>query len=171
MPNNVFIQVNQCLDLLRVDYLKQWNDLDIDFLICPASPSVASAHSETRYWGYTCIFNALDHPVATLPVSTVQSADTWSRFPPTTQTPLAAMDQWYRGLYAENGGPSKCRDVPISLQIVARRQQDEKDLKFARVIDDKSVIEQQLVRYWSNCIFYNIYMNIYLRAASIDHLL
>jgi len=109
--------------------------LDVDFLICPANPSVASAHDESRYWGYTSVFNALDYSVITLPVGQVQNTDTWTQFPPSSQVPLTTMDEWYRGLYAPNGGPSKYRDAPISIQIVARRLQEEKALNFAGVIE------------------------------------
>lgn len=97
---------------------------------------MASAHGESRYWGYTSVFNALDYSVITLPIGTVQDTDTWTRFPPASQTPLSPMDQWYRGLYSDNGGPSKYRNAPISVQIVARRLQEEKALKFAQVIED-----------------------------------
>ena len=134
--NNVPTQVNQRLDQLRFSYLKQWDDLDVDFLICPASPSVASGHNESRYWGYTCVFNTLDYSVITLPIGKVQSTDTWTQFPPPSQTPLTAMDQWYRGLYAGNDGPSKYQDAPISVQIVARRLQEERVVEYARVIEE-----------------------------------
>jgi amidase len=116
--------------------MKQWNDLDVDFLICPANPSVASAHNESRYWGYTSVFNALDYSVVTLPVSTVQATDAWTQFPPASEAPLNGIDQWYRGLYKESGGYSKYKDAPISVQIVARRLQEEHVLEFARVIEE-----------------------------------
>lgn len=116
-------------------YALQWNNNDVDAIICPASVSVASVHDENRYWGYTCVWNALDYPAAIFPVSRVERTDIWENFPPLA-APLNAMDAWFRNLYTDSEGPSRYEGAPISLQVVGRRLQGERVLRITkRVVD------------------------------------
>lgn len=128
-------QVNRDLDKLRTMYALQWNKHDVDAIICPANASVASVHDENRYWGYTCVWNALDYPAVIFPVGTVQRTDIWRNFPPLA-APLNSMDSWSRNLYTDSEGPLRYEGAPISLQIVGRRLQGERVLRITkRVVD------------------------------------
>lgn len=100
-------------------------------------PSVASAHNESRYWGYCSVFNALDFSTGVLPASTVKDTDTWERYPRASSKPLSDFDAWYERLYGKGTeGPAKYRDAPISLQIVSRRFQEEKLLAVMERVDE-----------------------------------
>lgn len=100
-------------------------------ILCPVNPSAASAHGESRYWGYTAAFNALDLPGSVFPVSTVKDTDALSSNEPI----LSERDQEYRGFYAK-GGPAKYRDAPIALQLVGKRFQEEKLLAMTELVQD-----------------------------------
>lgn len=110
-------------------YARQWNAHDVDAILCPANASVASIHGESRYWGYTCVFNALDYPAAIFPVGTVEKTDTWEAVAPISSEPLNRLDGWYRSLYQDIEGPKRYERAPISLQIVGRRFHDERLLR------------------------------------------
>jgi amidase len=128
-------QVNRDLDNLRTKYALQWNNHDVDAIICPANASVASVHDENRYWGYTCVWNALDYPAVIFPASTVQGTDLWKNFPPLA-APLNPMDAWSKTLYTDSEGPLRYEGAPISLQVVGRRLQGERVLRITkRVVD------------------------------------
>lgn len=122
-------KLNSDIDSLRTLYIDQWRETGIDALLCPANPSVASAHDESRYWGYTSAFNALDLPGVVFPVSTVADDDCWQKDVPV----LSEKDQEYRQYYGKDG-PSKYRNAPISMQLVGRRLQEEKLLVMAEVV-------------------------------------
>lgn len=109
---------------------------DVDAILSPANASVASVHDESRYWGYTCVFNALDYPGAIFPVGTVEETDTWKSFPPVSNEVLSPLDEWYRKLYDDVEGPVRYEGAPVSLQLVGRRFQDEKLMRVTSVIRD-----------------------------------
>lgn len=108
----------------------------MDALICPTAPSVASVHNETRYWGYTSVFNALDLPAIVIPVSTVKSTDTWDNHPNTLPMGISTTNDTYRELYHKTQGPARYTNAPIGIQIVGRRLQEEKLLMIARSIEE-----------------------------------
>ncbi|PCG90117.1 Amidase [Penicillium occitanis (nom. inval.)] len=130
-------KVNGQLDRLRTSYAHQWNTLDIDAILCPANASVASVHDESRYWGYTCVFNALDYPAAVFPVGSVEKTDSWKSFPPISSSPLNPLDMWYRSLYLDIEGPTRYEGAPISLQLVGRRFHDEKMLRVLSYLHER----------------------------------
>jgi amidase len=93
-------------------------------------------HDESRYWGYTCVFNALDYPAVIFPAGTVEKTHTWKLFPPVLNEPLSPMDEWYRKLYHDMDGPVRYEGAPISLQLVGRRFHDEKLLRVTSIFRD-----------------------------------
>lgn len=126
-------QLNNSLDRLRTLYAATWNAAEIDCLLCPIAPSVASVHDESKYWGYSCVFNALDYPATVLPSDFVQSTDTWQNFP--RKRPCAGdLDQWYEGLYTA-AGPERYANAPLALQLVGNRLEEEELLSMTRVVD------------------------------------
>ncbi|CRG82703.1 Putative amidase C550,07 [Talaromyces islandicus] len=128
-------RVNRDLEKLRTMYALQWNNHDVDAIICPANPSVASVHDESRYWGYTSVWNALDYPAVIFPVSRVERTDIWKNFPPLA-APFCPMDAWSRDLYTDSEGPLRYEGAPISLQIVGRRFQGESVLRITKHVVD-----------------------------------
>ncbi|KAF9873245.1 hypothetical protein CkaCkLH20_09408 [Colletotrichum karsti] len=114
-------------DLYRQAYAKAWSKtaegdgVEVDVILCPASFGVATPHGQSRYWGYTSIWNLLDYPGAVFPVTSVdlvkdQKDDHYE--------PKNAEDQFVYDMYE----PSKYENAPVSLQIVGRRHYDEKVL-------------------------------------------
>ncbi|KAL1303077.1 hypothetical protein AAFC00_006521 [Neodothiora populina] len=121
-------QCNRDRDYLRTCYAEQWRSMGIDAILCPANASAASAHGESRYWGYTSVFNVLDLPGVVFPVTCVKETDTRA----STLPIMSPKDQEYRDYYKE--GPAKYRDAPICLQLVGRRLQEEKLLAMAESV-------------------------------------
>lgn len=68
-------------DVYRAEYLTHWNETTgnedskgyedaIDVLLCPNFPGGAFPLDQTKYWGYTSIFNILDFPGLAFPGTT-----------------------------------------------------------------------------------------------------
>lgn len=68
-------------DVYRAEYLKRWNETTgkenpscyedaMDVLLCPNFPGGAFPIDQTKYWGYTSIFNILDFPGLAFPFTT-----------------------------------------------------------------------------------------------------
>lgn len=113
-------------------YARQWKAAGIDAIICPASPTVASVHGESRYWGYTSVWNALDYAAAVIPRRTIRTSDTWDSSAKGL-VGLSAADDWFRELYGTQG-PGRYANAPVGIQIVTRRLQEERLLRIvARV--------------------------------------
>ncbi|KAF7875271.1 hypothetical protein EAF04_002443 [Stromatinia cepivora] len=69
--------LHQQRNRLQNEYAKIMEEMNVDCIIAPGGVSVANAHEEARYWGYTSVFNGLDLPVFCLPVGEVQEGDCW----------------------------------------------------------------------------------------------
>lgn len=123
--------LNALRDNLRTQFSLQWREAGIDALLCPVNASVASAHDESKYWGYTAVFNATDLPGVVFPVTTVQRTDTWDR---DTKAVMGERDAMYRKFWDE-AGVDKYRDAPVNLQLVGRRLREENLLAVAEVVE------------------------------------
>lgn len=66
-------------DTYRAEYLQSWNDtassLDvddgIDVLLTPVFPGAASPLDHSKYWHYSLVWNVLDYPSISFPVTKV----------------------------------------------------------------------------------------------------
>jgi amidase len=125
-------QSNVVRDTLRTQFSEQWREANIDALLCPVNASVASAHDESKYWGYTAVFNATDLPGVVFPVTRVMDTDTWDV---DTKEVMGERDAMYRRFWDE-GGVDKYRDAPVNLQLVGRRLREERLLAVAEVVED-----------------------------------
>jgi amidase len=132
-------KLNMRRNSLQTAYANQWNDAHIDAILCPVGPSVASAHGESTYWGYTSVYNVLDYSAIVFPVGTVEKTDTWEGFPPEMSEPMSEEDVRNRAFYS---GPDKYSDAPIALQLVTRRFKDEEAIligeEICKIIDSRS---------------------------------
>lgn len=94
---------------------------EIDVIIGPPSFGAAMPHDQSRYWGYTANWNLLDYPGVVFPVTTVDP----EKDPKDMEyVPKNSEDQFVHEMYS----PEKFKDAPVSLQIIGRRQDDEKVL-------------------------------------------
>ena len=78
----------------------------VDAIISPVAPTRAPKHNETRWWGYTSYWNLADYPAAVFPVTQ-----------PITEA-----------LSAEP-------ELPICLQVIGRRLNEEKTLAILNIVD------------------------------------
>lgn len=140
----------ECLEF-RAAILKQWNDtadttqngvLPMDAYIAPVVPAVAPRHgdySKVRYFAYTATLNLLDYTALTLPVGFVDAqrdlADDASLLkdaegndlPP----PTCERDEIIRKKY----DPNVYAGLPVTIQLVGRKLEEEKVIGIAKVID------------------------------------
>ena len=124
----------------------------MDVLLCAASPGVAPRHNTSKYWGYTAQWNLLDFPAVVFPVGKVdQSLDALE--PGHEHEPLSDLDadNWdlcklfptlSLSAFAEFcqhdlDDPELSHNLPISLQLVARRFEDEKLLAILEYISQE----------------------------------
>ncbi|KAL4923468.1 amidase signature domain-containing protein [Aspergillus undulatus] len=114
-------------DQYRAKYARAWttsgaeDGQEVDVILCPASFGAATPHDQSRYWGYTANWNLLDYPGAVFPVTTV---DPVKDRVDTTYVPKNNQDKWAHEMY----DPAKYTNAPVSLQVIGRRQCDEKVL-------------------------------------------
>jgi amidase len=96
--------------------------------LCPPYFGAASPHEQSRYWGYTAQWNLLDYPAAVFPVTTVDPAKDPKdvNYVPKNDEDKFVYDQY---------DPETFAGMPISLQIVGRRQYDEKVLAALKEIE------------------------------------
>ncbi|KAI4175980.1 MAG: hypothetical protein LQ343_001262 [Gyalolechia ehrenbergii] len=115
----------------RRAYAKVWNETAIsagpkgepegmvDVILAPVGPGAAPPLDHAKYWGYTSQWNLLDYPALVFPVSKVDpNIDKIEE----GYQPRNEKDAFNHQLYE----PEQYRDAPVSLQLIARRYEDEK---------------------------------------------
>lgn len=93
----------------------------MDVILCPPSFGAATPHDQSRYWGYTSHWNLLDYPGVVFPVTTV---DPLKDPKDVNYVPKNEEDKFIYEMY----DPKVFEGAPVGLQIVGRRQCDEKVL-------------------------------------------
>ncbi|KAE8346855.1 hypothetical protein BDV24DRAFT_157860 [Aspergillus arachidicola] len=113
---------------LQKDYLHRWNASGIDGILCPTTPYSSVEHGKFAYVGYTGVFNILDYSVVSFPCGVKASK---------------ALDASYHGHKAlsdvdariqHDYNASAVDGMPVSLQLVARRLEEEKVLMMTGVV-------------------------------------
>lgn len=118
----------------REAYAKHWNatgdsgDGEVDVIICPVTPGVAPLHETSKYWPYTSQWNLLDYPGVVFPASFV---DLEKDKKDVDYQPMNEQDRWNYELYE----PEKYNAAPVSLQVVGRRNMDEKVMAALELIE------------------------------------
>lgn len=142
----------RCLDV-RAQVMKAWNatanesGVVMDAYIAPVVPAVASRHgdySKVRYFAYTATGNLLDYSACTFPVGFVdpsidrpdsqdllKDAD-GKALPP----PSGERDRAIRSRYSDAESAARYTGMPVSLQLVGRKFEEEKVLGMVRIIRD-----------------------------------
>lgn len=121
-------------DAYRDFYARVWTDTaaddgtEVDVILCPPSFGAATPHEQSRYWGYTSQWNLLDYPGAVFPVTTV---DPSKDVKDTAYVPKNEKDKFVHDMYR----PELYKDAPVSLQVIGRRNHDEKVLAALREIE------------------------------------
>lgn len=100
----------------------------VDVLLTPVAPNVAVPHTKSKWVGYTKVWNVLDYTALAFPATTVRKdIDVM----PENYVPRNDQDAWNWGVYDKDASD----EMPVGLQIVGRRLEEEKVLGAAQVID------------------------------------
>ena len=131
-------------EVYRKEYALHWNKLGIDALLCPVGPGVAPKHNTAKYWNYTSQWNLLDYPGVAFPVCKVDKAvDVLEK----SFRPMSGQDSDNRKLYDSNAFDG----VPVSLQLVGRRFEDEKVIKILAFMQEKIRLRSEERRVGKEC--------------------
>ena len=137
----------------RREYAAKWNETAVDAIICPAAPGVAPKHHTAKYWGYTAVWNLLDYPAAVFPVDKVDNSVDLKY---ERKDYMTGMDEqeWEKCKYFPSPGcwllilsdhPESSHGLPVGLQVVGRRFEDEKVLAILEHIHE--VVKLPFVRF------------------------
>ncbi|KAF2434522.1 amidase [Tothia fuscella] len=110
-------------------YLDRWNACEgLDAILCPTTPYASVEHENFKYVGYTGVWNILDYAVVSFPcgVTAHRNFDKSSGL----QQPLNDVCAAVQGCYNEEA----VHDMPVNLQLVARRLEEEKVLMMTEVV-------------------------------------
>lgn len=132
-------QLNKLKFAAQKRFLDLWNSTrssasgkHIDVLLCPVMPHSAVPHRTCRWVGYTKIFNFVDYPSVVLPAGKVsKTLDNAAIMEMRTYLPRNPLDEWNWNLFDVDSMDG----MPIGVQVVARRLEEEKALGAAKMID------------------------------------
>ena len=122
-------------------YLKKWQSIkcpktkqEVDVLLMPVMPHAAVRHRACKWVGYTKVWNLLDYTALVLPGGTVdRNVDSpKDDSEVVSYKPRNDLDKWNWDLY----DPELAHDMPVGLQIVGRRLEEEKVLGAGRIINN-----------------------------------
>ncbi|KAH8732676.1 amidase signature domain-containing protein [Phaeosphaeriaceae sp. PMI808] len=130
-------QLNRQKFLAQKRFFDHWNATksiktgkNIDILLAPVMPHSAVPHRTCRWVGYTKVFNFVDYSAAVIPAGHVSKEHDGSA--KTDVQPRNMLDEWNSNLF----DPEAMDGMPIGVQIIGRRLQEEKVLGAAKAIDD-----------------------------------
>jgi len=126
----------------RAFYEQVWNALQLDGIICPVQSLPAITHGSCAYltplFCATLLYNVVDSPVGVVPVTRVipGADDLPAGFKAgrdgASWTLEMAMYHRKYGVY----NPEQMADLPVGVQIVGKKWEDEKVLGMMRVVDE-----------------------------------
>ncbi|KAK3116611.1 hypothetical protein LTR53_002845 [Teratosphaeriaceae sp. CCFEE 6253] len=132
-------QLNRGKQAAQKAYLDKWRRLrspssgrDVDVLLTPTMPHSAVPHRACKWVGYTKVWNFLDYTACVLPVGHVdRTIDPAKDAHITGYAPRNALDESNWALY----DPEAMDRMPLSVQVVGRRLEEEKVLGVAEVVE------------------------------------
>ena len=133
-------QLNKKKLELQKRYLDLWNSTKseksgkpIDILLTPVIPHSAVPHRQCRWVGYTKVFNFVDYPAVVLPAGQVsKELDSEAASLMGSYQPRNILDEWNWNMFDLDAMDG----MPIGIQIVSRRLQEEKALGAAKAVDN-----------------------------------
>ncbi|KAI1393791.1 amidase [Hypoxylon trugodes] len=113
-------------------YLDRWRAAGIDALLCPTTPYSSVENGKFSHVGYTGVFNVLDYSCISFPTGVIvdKAIDVpWDEM----FKPLSDLDKSIRSDY----NPETVHGMPVSLQLVAQRLEEEKCIAICKVLLDE----------------------------------
>ncbi|KMU88790.1 fatty-acid amide hydrolase 1 [Coccidioides immitis H538.4] len=106
---------------LQKEYIDRWSTAGLDAIL-------SVEHGKFKHVGYTGVYNILDYSCLSFPcnVTVDQAID----IPRTDEAPLSDVDEQVQKEY----NPSAIHGMPVSLQLVGRRLEEEKVIMMGQVI-------------------------------------
>jgi len=133
-------QLNRAKIAAQKAYLDKWRRIrsptsgrEVDVLLTPTMPHSAVPHRACRWVGYTKVWNFLDYTACVLPVGRVDPAVDVARADArvTGYVARSEVDEWNWSLY----DPDSMDGLPLSVQLVGQRLEEEKVLGIAHVVE------------------------------------
>ncbi|KAK2010964.1 amidase [Colletotrichum eremochloae] len=133
-------QLNKRKWELQQAYLEKWQSIrsaktgrTADILLLPPMPHAAVPHGGCRWVGYTKVWNFLDYPALVIPGGRVCQQDVHE---PWDMAARGTEDEWNRNLWACHREEMAALGLPVGLQIVGRKLEEEMVLAAGKIIDD-----------------------------------
>lgn len=132
-------RLNLQREAFRQRLIEHWNSTEartgtkrpVDAIIAPVAPTLAPKHGMTEWWGYTSYWNLADYPAAVFPVGHSQKS---------------SKEEHNRFKECDNPMGVAKGHLPVCLQLIGRRLNEERVLAMLNVIDsglkqDSGVVE------------------------------
>lgn len=115
-------------EILRQEYQDLYDERGVDFVIAPTYVGTAPKPSEIKYWGYTSLWNILDHTCVTFPTGIFgdKTIDTIDK----SYKPRNEYEEYEYGLY----DPEAADGMPVGLTLAGKRYTEEEALKASKLI-------------------------------------
>ncbi|EJD03924.1 general amidase [Fomitiporia mediterranea MF3/22] len=122
--------------VLRKQHLDLWESTrelsgtgrPVDAIICPVAPLAAAPHGKNVDFGYTGIWNGLDYPACTFPVSKVDLSVDLKQ---PRDTFLSKVDEFVHNIYEHE----EWKNAPTALQLVGRTLEEEAVIAMTEIVD------------------------------------
>ncbi|KAF2820221.1 amidase [Ophiobolus disseminans] len=114
---------------IQRQYLEQWMSYgDLDAILAPTTPYASVTHGDFKYVGYTGVYNVVDYSAASFPTGIIVD-----KAKDQLATDIKTQSEYCKG--ARNSyDPGLLHGHPVSLQLVAKRLEEEKVLAMTAVV-------------------------------------
>lgn len=132
-------QLNRRKWALQQAYLEKWDSIrtsdgrTVDALLTPPMSHTAVPHRSCRWVGYTKIWNVLDYTALVIPSGAVREEDLGAQW---DFEPRGEVDEWSLGLWKDNKEEMARLRLPVGLQVVGRKLEEEKVLGVGKVVQN-----------------------------------
>ncbi|KAH7127450.1 amidase signature domain-containing protein [Dactylonectria macrodidyma] len=133
-------QLNRRKWELQQAYLEKWNSIrspktgrKADIVLMPPVPHASVPHRGCHWVGYTKVWNLLDYTALVIPGGSINSTDLEASW---EFDPRGPEDQANKSLWEEHKTDMASLGLPVGLQIIGRKLEEEKVLGAGKVVDD-----------------------------------
>ncbi|KAK7186383.1 hypothetical protein DPSP01_009390 [Paraphaeosphaeria sporulosa] len=121
-------QLHQERSELQKKYQEQWMSYDsLDAILAPTCPYATVAHGQFDYVGYTGVYNVVDYSAVSFPSGVTVDKE---KDRPGNHKPLSDICRTVHAKY----DPEEIDGMPVSLQLVAKRLEEEKVLAMTETV-------------------------------------